>query len=40
MLNREAHLELREAIEAEAAAQAACLQTEAFRRVARRHGKD
>jgi len=34
MLNREAHLELAAAIEAEAQAQAACLQSEAFRRAA------
>jgi enoyl-CoA hydratase/carnithine racemase len=38
MLNREAHLDLRAAIEAEAVAQAACLQGEAFRRAARRYG--
>jgi enoyl-CoA hydratase/carnithine racemase len=37
MLNREAHLDLRAAIEAEAVAQAACMQTEAFREAARRH---
>jgi enoyl-CoA hydratase/carnithine racemase len=40
MLNREAHLDLPAAVEAEAVAQAACLQTEAFRRAARRYGKD
>jgi enoyl-CoA hydratase/carnithine racemase len=39
MLNREAHLELATAIEAEAQAQAACLQTEAFRTAARRLGQ-
>jgi len=39
MLNREMHLDLAAAIEAEARAQAACLQTEAFRRAARRHAK-
>lgn len=36
MLNREAHLDLRSAIEAEALAQAECLRSEAFRRAARR----
>jgi enoyl-CoA hydratase/carnithine racemase len=36
MLNREAHLDLAAAIEAEAQAQAACLQTEGFRRAARK----
>jgi enoyl-CoA hydratase/carnithine racemase len=40
MLNREAHLDLPAAVEAEAVAQAACLQTEAFRNAARRYGKD
>ncbi len=40
MLNREAHLELAAAIEAEASAQAVCLQSEAFRKAARRYGKD
>ena len=39
MLNREAHLDLRSAIEAEALAQAECLRSEAFRRAARRHGR-
>jgi enoyl-CoA hydratase/carnithine racemase len=39
MLNREMHLDLAAAIEAEARAQAACLQTEAFRRAARRPAK-
>jgi enoyl-CoA hydratase/carnithine racemase len=39
MLNREAHLELAAAIDAEASAQAACLQTDAFQRAARRLGK-
>lgn len=39
MLNREAHLDLAAAIEAEAQAQAACLQTEGFRRAARRYRK-
>jgi enoyl-CoA hydratase/carnithine racemase len=38
MLNREAHLDLAAAIEAEATAQAACLQTDAFRKAARRYG--
>ena len=38
MLDREAHLDLRSAIEAEAVAQAACLQSEAFRAAARRLG--
>jgi enoyl-CoA hydratase/carnithine racemase len=38
-LNREAHLDLPEAIEAEAQAQAICLQTEAFRKAARRYRK-
>jgi enoyl-CoA hydratase/carnithine racemase len=38
MLNREAHLDLGAAIEAEALAQAECLRSEAFRRAARRHG--
>ncbi|HVU52921.1 MAG TPA: enoyl-CoA hydratase-related protein [Polyangia bacterium] len=40
MLNREAHLDLAAAIEAEAVAQAACLQTEAFREAARRYGEE
>jgi enoyl-CoA hydratase/carnithine racemase len=40
MLNREAHLDLAAAIEAEASAQAACLQTEAFRKAARRYARD
>jgi enoyl-CoA hydratase/carnithine racemase len=39
MLNREAHLDLAAAIEAEAVAQAACMQTEAFREAARRQGR-
>jgi enoyl-CoA hydratase/carnithine racemase len=39
MLNREAHMDLPAAIEAEAQAQAACLQSEAFRRTARRYVK-
>ena len=39
MLNREAHLDLAAAIEAEAVAQAACMQTPAFRETARRYGK-
>jgi enoyl-CoA hydratase/carnithine racemase len=39
MLNREAHLDLRAAIEAEAQAQAECLQTEEFRRLARLYGE-
>jgi enoyl-CoA hydratase/carnithine racemase len=39
MLNREMHLDLAAAIEAEARAQAACLQSETFRRAARRHAK-
>jgi hypothetical protein len=38
MLNRETHLELASAIEEEAQAQAACLQTEEFRKAARRYG--
>ena len=38
MLNREAHLDLGSAVEAEALAQAECLRSEAFRRAARRHG--
>jgi enoyl-CoA hydratase/carnithine racemase len=38
MLNREAHLDLQAAIEAEAQAQAACLQTDEFRKAARRYG--
>jgi enoyl-CoA hydratase/carnithine racemase len=38
-LNREAHLDLAAAVEAEAQAQAVCLQTEAFRKAARRYGK-
>jgi enoyl-CoA hydratase/carnithine racemase len=37
MLNLEAHLDLRAAVEAEAVAQAACLQSEAFREAARRY---
>lgn len=40
MLNREAALDLAAAIEAEAVAQAECLQTEAFRKAARRYGKE
>jgi enoyl-CoA hydratase/carnithine racemase len=40
MLDREMHLPLAEAVEAEAVAQAACLQTETFRKAARRYGKD
>jgi enoyl-CoA hydratase/carnithine racemase len=40
MLNREAHLDLAAAVEAEAVAQAACLQTETFRKMARRYGKE
>ena len=40
MLNAEAHLDLADAIEAEAVAQAACLQTAAFRETARRYGKE
>jgi enoyl-CoA hydratase/carnithine racemase len=39
MLNHEQHLDLAGAIEAEAQAQAACLQTEAFRAAARRLGQ-
>jgi hypothetical protein len=39
MLNREAHLDLGSAIEAEALAQAECLRSEAFRTAARRHGR-
>jgi enoyl-CoA hydratase/carnithine racemase len=39
MLNREAHLDLAAALEAEAQAQATCLQSDAFRKAARRHGK-
>jgi enoyl-CoA hydratase/carnithine racemase len=39
MLNRELHMPLAEAIEAEAVAQAACMETEAFRAAALRHGK-
>jgi enoyl-CoA hydratase/carnithine racemase len=39
MLNREAHLDLRAAIEAEALAQAECLRSEAFQTAARRHGR-
>jgi enoyl-CoA hydratase/carnithine racemase len=40
MLNRELHLDLAAAIEAEAVAQAACMQTEAFRKAARRYGTE
>jgi len=39
MLNLEAHLDLQSAVEAEARAQAACLQSETFRRAARRFAK-
>jgi enoyl-CoA hydratase/carnithine racemase len=40
MLDREAHLDLPAALEAEAVAQAACMQTAAFRETARRYGKE